>query len=165
MKHINSENLCNKAKSTAVVFLTAAIIFLSSYGTGGTPEETSAQPMTAPLIYAHINDTVLTILPAENTSAEAFVKMLQTNDITMGLHDYGGFEKVGPIGSELPRNDEQITTEAGDIILYQGNQLSIYYDENTWGFTRLGKIQNISQTQLQEILGDGDVTVVFSLKK
>ena len=53
----------------------------------------------------------------------------------------------------------------GDIILYQGNQITIYYDTNTWNFTKLGKIENITQKELKEILGDGDVTVTFSLNK
>ena len=71
---------------------------------------------------------------------------------------------MGPLPWELPRNDEQITTEPGDIILYQGNQLTIYYDENTWSFTRLGKIKYVTKEELLEALGDGDVTVSFWLE-
>ena len=81
------------------------------------------------------------------------------------MHDYGSFEKVGPLGSSLPANDTQITTEPGDVILYQGNQITIYYDVNSWNFTRLGKVQDLSQKELNSILGDGDVTVRFSLQK
>ena len=65
----------------------------------------------------------------------------------------------------MTRNDKNITTMPGDIILYQGNQITIYYDTNTWNFTKLGKIENITQKELKEILGDGDVTVTFSLNK
>lgn len=74
---------------------------------------------------------------------------------------YGNFEKVGPLPFELPRNDETITTEPGDIILYQGNQITIYYDENTWNFTRLAKIDNVTREELLDVLGSGDVTVTF----
>ena len=72
-------------------------------------------------------------------------------------------EKVGSLGQDLPVNDEQITTEAGDLILYQGNSLVIYYAPNTWNFTRLGKINGVSAEELQDILGEGDVTVTLSL--
>ena len=81
------------------------------------------------------------------------------------MSDYANFEKVGSLGFSLPRNDKDITTMPGDIILYQGNQITIYYDTNTWNFTKLGKIENITQKELKEILGDGDVTVTFSLNK
>ena len=81
------------------------------------------------------------------------------------MSDYANFEKVGPLGFSLPRNDKSITTTPGDIILYQGNQITIYYDTNTWNFTKLGKIENLTQKELKEILGNGDVTVTFSLNK
>ena len=81
------------------------------------------------------------------------------------MSDYANFEKVGPLGFSLPRNDKSITTTPGDIILYQGNQITIYYDTNTWNFTKLGKIEDVTQKELKEILGNGDVTVTFSLNK
>lgn len=101
---------------------------------------------------------------AENSSAEAFFEKLKEGRLDLELHDYGSFEKVGPLPWELPANDEQITTEPGDIILYQGDQLTIYYDENTWNFTRLGKIKYVTKEELLEALGDGDVTVSFWLE-
>lgn len=117
------------------------------------------------IIYADTGKTILEIEPADNSSAEAFVSLLEKGDLTVDMHDYGGFEKVGPIGSKLPTNDENITTEPGDVILYQGDQITIYYDTNTWDFTRLGKVRNLSQSELKEALGDGDVRIVFSLNK
>lgn len=116
------------------------------------------------MIYAKIGDETLTIRPEENSSAEAFVALLQEGDLTVAMHDYGGFEKVGPLGTDLPTNDESITTEPGDVILYQGNQITIYYDTNTWRFTRLGRVQGMTADRLREVLGSGDPTVVFSLK-
>ncbi len=117
-----------------------------------------------PMIYAYINDHVLTIKPARNSSAEAFISLLHTGDLTVDMEDYGGFEKVGPIGSALPRNDEPVTTEPGDVILYQGTRITIYYDVNNWNFTRLGKVQGLTQAELKRILGSGNVTVRFSLR-
>jgi hypothetical protein len=79
------------------------------------------------------------------------------------MRDYGNMEKVGSLGTSLPRNDEQITTEPGDLILYQGSAFVIYYAPNSWNFTRLGKINGVTQEELKEILGTGDVEVTLSL--
>ena len=119
----------------------------------------------------------LTATLVDNSSATAFYEVLKKGPLTVDMHDYGSFEKVGPLGTTLPRNDTQITTTAGDIILYQGNQITIYYDTNSWNFTRLGKVvstlrQNsgtassttsITQAELKKILGKGDVTAVFNI--
>lgn len=110
-----------------------------------------------------VNGHTLNAALADNTSAKALVGLLEEEPLTLELSDYGNFEKVGSLPKSLPRNDEQITTEPGDIILYLGNQLTIYYDVNTWNFTRLGKIDDVTQAELKEILGSGDVTVTLSL--
>lgn len=117
------------------------------------------------MFYAHVNGKVLKILAAENSSADAFLDLLKSGDVPVEMHDYGSFEKVGPLGTTLPRNDEQITTGPGDVILYQGDQITIYYDVNNWSFTRLGKVQDLSQAELKDILGSGNVTVTFSLSE
>lgn len=108
-------------------------------------------------------DTTFTAAFADNSSAEALKELLAEGPLTINMSDYASMEKVGPIGTNLPRNDEQITTGAGDIILYQGNSLVIYYDTNSWNFTRIGKINDVTQAELLEAFGDGDVTVTFSL--
>lgn len=116
-------------------------------------------------IYIKINGQILWANLENNSSAEAFVEKLQEGDITIEMHDYANFEKVGNLGFSLPTNDVNITTSYGDIILYQGNQITIYYDTNTWNFTKLGKIEDVSQKELIDILGDGDVVVTFSLNE
>ena len=107
--------------------------------------------------------TELTATLVENSSTSALIELLKNNPLTIEMRDYGNMEKVGSIGATLPRNDEQITTVPGDIILYQGNALVIYYAPNSWNFTRLGKIDNINQEDLKTALGDGDVTVTLTL--
>lgn len=97
----------------------------------------------------------------DNSSAKAFAELLKSGPLTVSAHDYGSFEKVGDLGTALPRNDQQITTSAGDIILYQGNQITVYYAQNTWSFTRLGRIDDPSG--LREALGSGDVAITFTL--
>lgn len=97
----------------------------------------------------------------DHSSAAAFTEKLSEGPLSLELHDYGGFEKVGALPWDLPTNDARITTKPGDIILYQGNQLTVYYDENTWSFTRLASIGNTSKEALLDALGDGNVTVRF----
>ena len=80
------------------------------------------------------------------------------------MHDYGNFEKVGPLPQSLPTNDQRITTSPGDTILYQGNQVTIYYDANTWSFTRLAKIEDATRESLLTVFGIGDVEVTLSLQ-
>ena len=106
----------------------------------------------------------LTATLTDNSSARAFYELLQKGSITVAMHDYGNFEKVGSLPSSLPRNDTQITTEPGDIILYQGNQITFYYDTNSWNFTRLGKVDGVTKSELKKILGKGNVTVVLSIQ-
>ena len=77
---------------------------------------------------------------------------------------YPNFEKVGDLPESLPANDEHIDTDYGDLILYLGHRFVIYYDKNSWDFTKLGHIDNITQDELKDILGESDVTVTLSLK-
>jgi len=107
--------------------------------------------------------TTLTATLVDNSSAAALIELLKKNPLTIEMRDYGNMEKVGAIGTTLPRNDEQITTSPGDIILYQGNALVIYYAPNSWNFARLGKIDNITQNELKAVLGEGNVTVTLAL--
>ena len=116
-------------------------------------------------LYIKINNKTLTAALEDNSSVDALLEKLKQGDIIIEMSDYANFEKVGLLGFSLPRNDKSITTTPGDIILYQGNQITIYYDTNTWNFTKLGKIENLTQKELKEILGNGDVTVTFSLNK
>lgn len=101
---------------------------------------------------------------ADNSSARAFAEKLKNGDLTVRMEDYSNFEKVGSLGFSLPTNDTRIVTSPGDVILYQGRYITIYYDRNTWSFTRLGKIEGATKEGLLSILGRGDVTVTFSLE-
>ena len=107
----------------------------------------------------------LTATLNDNSSSRALVEFLEKGSITIEMHDYGNFEKVGSLPTSFPRNDTQITTEPGDIILYQGNQITFYYDTNSWNFTRLGKIDGATKDGLKKIFGKGKVTAALSLRK
>lgn len=128
--------------------------------TAGPDEETEPSEEESALKIT-VGDYEFTATFADNPSAEEFRELLAQGPVTVTMEDYGGFEKVGPLGTTLTRSDEQITTEPGDVILYQGNQITIYYGTNSWNFTRLARIDD--PTDLQEKLGAGTVQVTFSL--
>ena len=127
------------------------------------PSEDPSENRLEDTMYIHIGKHTLPVRMADNSSAEALLALLKKGDITVAAHDYGSFEKVGSLGTELPTNDERITTAPGDVILYQGAQITVYYDTSSWSFTRLGKVQGVTADELRAILGDGDVTMVLSL--
>ena len=116
-------------------------------------------------LYITIGGVTKSATLVSNSSTEALIAQLQQGDITYQAHDYGDFEKVGPLGYTFPQNNEQITTVPSDLILYQGSNLCIYYDINSWSFTRIGKIDNATQDEIKTFVhaGGGDVTVKLSL--
>ena len=124
----------------------------------------SAQTEATVKLKIHVNDTTFTATLEENSSAEVFVEFLMQGDLTLDMHDYGNFEKVADLPRSFPRNDTQIDTDAGDIILYRGKSITIYYDKNSWNFTPLGKIDNVNKKRLKEILGKGNVKATFSVE-
>lgn len=126
--------------------------------------ENNNEPMDTKTISIKVGSQTLTMTLADNSSARALVDKLKEGDLTVNMQDYSNFEKVGPLGFSLPTNDTQITTGPGDVILYQGRNLVIYYDRNSWSFTRLGKIEGATRQSLLSVLGNGDVTVTLSIK-
>lgn len=116
-------------------------------------------------MYITINGKTVSCNLVDNSSAKTLAESLFNNAITYEADDYGNFEKVGDLGITLPQNDEPISTVPGDVILYQGSKICLYYDKNSWTFTRLGKIEDLSQDALKEFLavGEGPVHVTLSL--
>lgn len=114
------------------------------------------------VINLKVNNHVLKVKLEDNSAAKALMNKLKRGDVTIHAEDYGGFEKVGDLGFSLPRSDKYITTSAGDIVLYEGDEISLFYNSNSWSYTKLGKVQNIKD--LKKILGTGDVKLVLSLK-
>lgn len=98
----------------------------------------------------------------DNAAVDALVEMMKDGPVTIQMSDYAGFEKVGALGVSLPTSNSQTTTQAGDIVLYQGSQIVLFYGANSWSYTRLGKIDDL--TGWAEALGGGDVSVTFSLE-
>ena len=110
-----------------------------------------------------VDGNTMTATLTDNEATRELTKLLEHGDLTIRMSDYGGFEKVGVLPQSLPTSSTQITTEPGDIMLYQGNQMVIFYGSNSWSYTRLGKIDGATTSNLRQFLGNGDVTLTLSL--
>ena len=117
-------------------------------------------------MYLTIGGMTKTATLVGNSSTEALVAQLQQGDITYEAHDYGNFEKVGDLGQSFPTADHQVTTSAGDIVLYNGNNICIFYGSNSWSYTRIGKLDGMSAEDVRRFVnaGGGNVTVTLSLQ-
>lgn len=131
-----------------------------------TGDETGQEPGTVleeteMKLNVEVNGTTFTATLEDNAAVDAFVEMMREAPVVIEMNDYSGFEKVGPLGTSLPASNSQTTTQAGDIVLYNSNQIVIFYGSNSWSYTKLGKIDDL--TGWEEALGSGDVTVTFSI--
>ena len=114
-------------------------------------------------ILMKIGDEAVTIAWEDNESVAALAELLREQPMSIQMSMYGGFEQVGSFGTSLPRDDKQTTTQAGDIVLYSGSQMVVFYGSNSWAYTRLGRITDKSAEELEELLGNRDVTITLEL--
>ena len=110
-----------------------------------------------------IGETLVDVEWEDNESVEALKELCQEGPLTIRMSMYGGFEQVGSVGQSLPRDDNQTTTQAGDIVLYSGDQIVVFYGSNSWAYTRLGHITDKSAQEMAELLGNGDVTITIKM--
>ena len=127
--------------------------------------ESFAQTMEEKM-YITIGDETHTVTMEDNVGTRALVAALQTDNITYPAHDYGSFEKVGYVGQSFPTADHQTTTSAGDLVLYNGDNICIFYGSNSWPYTRIGKLDNLSADQVRRFVkaGEGEVSITLSLQ-
>ncbi len=127
-------------------------------------------PTTAPNQQANkrlmlkIGDKKVDVSWEENESVGALMDMCKDSPLEIQMSMYGGFEQVGSLGTNLPRNDSQTTTSSGDIVLYSGNQIVVFYGSNSWSYTRLGHITDQDNEGMAELLSQGDVTITISVE-
>ena len=126
-----------------------------------TPVETSSEEETDMKINVDVGGESFTATLENNAATAALVDMLESGSLVIEMSDYAGFEKVGSLGTRLPSSNRQLTTSSGDIVLYNSSQIVIFYGSNSWSYTLLGRIDDL--TGWAEALGSGDVTVTFSL--
>ena len=127
----------------------------------------SAVPPVSPkseTLSLRIGDTPVSVEWEKNESVSALRELTRESPLTVSLSMYGGFEQVGSIGQSLPRDDVQTSTNAGDIVLYSGNQIVIFYGSNSWAYTRLGHITDQDAAGMQSLLGQGDVSITITLE-
>ena len=129
-----------------------------------TAEENAQQEETEMKMKVQVGDTIFTATLAENSSVDALKELMADGSLTLHMSDYANMEKGADLGTTLPQNNEQMNTQAGDIILYQGRTFVIYYDTNSWSLTPIAKIDNVDAEELKEALGTGDVTVTLSIE-
>lgn len=125
-----------------------------------TEEQTRDEKMR---INIKINNSVFTATLEDNDAAKEFYEMMKNGSVIIEMSDYSGFEKVGPLGKNLSSDDKQTRTKKGDIVLYNGNQIVMFYGSNSWSYTRLGKIEDLNGWE--EALGSGDITAEFTVKQ
>ena len=127
-------------------------------------EEASVPAETSPTeeltMMLKIDDTEIAVRWEDNESVESLKDLIREAPLTINMSMYGGFEQVGSLGTSLPRNDVQTTTEAGDIVLYSGNQIVVFYGSNSWAYTRLGHVE-LSAPEMSDLLSHGDVTITL----
>ena len=161
----------NPISIVLVFLLTLTLLGCGSSPAQSTPtnkptKETQVQPATpTPEAEAReltINDTEVVVDWEENESVRELLELCTKQPLVIEMSMYGGFEQVGPVGQSLPRNDSQTTTKAGDIVLYSGNQIVIFYGSNSWAYTRLGRITDQDAAGMAALLGNGNVTITIT---
>lgn len=135
----------------------------SSKTTSETSSETAADTTKELQMKLFINDSEVSVTWEDNESVKALKDLAGSEGIEINMSMYGGFEQVGPIGQSLPINDEQITTQAGDIVLYSGDQIVVFYGSNSWSYTSLGKIDDKTAEELEVMLSNGDVVLKIKM--
>ena len=122
--------------------------------------ETDAENME---LIMKIDGTEVSVAWENNESVDAIRNLAASGGLEINMSMYGGFEQVGSIGQSIPRSDEQTTTKAGDIVLYSGNQVVVFYGSNSWAYTRLGRITGKTEQELAEMLGKKNVVLSFEI--
>ena len=153
-----------KRQIMLILLLILSLPALPACGASAAAPEPEAQTeeVTEMTMHLKIGDTAVETAWENNASVEALKVLCADEPLVVEMSMYGGFEQVGSIGKRLPRSDVQITTKAGDLVLYSGNQLVVFYGSNSWAYTRLGHITDRSAKEMAELLGSGDVTITIS---
>ena len=141
-----------------ISMLLALALLCAGIGMAETGNEQEAETMRM-----WIGETVVQVAWEDNDAVRSLRALVARQPLTIEMSMYGGFEQVGSIGTDLPRNDAQTTTQAGDIVLYAGDQMVVFYGSNSWAYTRLGKVTDKTAGEMAELLSRGDVTITVAM--
>ena len=144
-------------KTLISILLTLALLCMG-IGMAETSESQEAETMKL-----WIGEAAVSVVWEDNDAVRALRKLVAEQPLTIEMSMYGGFEQVGSIGTDLPRNDTQTTTQAGDIVLYAGDQMVVFYGSNSWAYTRLGRVTDKTAGEMAELLSGGDVTITVAM--
>ncbi len=136
----------------------------TSSGTESSQNITSEERVVEKILSLAINGQSVSVQWEGNESVEALKELVKDKPLTIQMSMYGGFEQVGSLGTSLPRNDRQTTTISGDIVLYSGNQIVVFYGSNSWAYTRLGHVTDKNAAEMTELLSKGNVTLEILMK-
>lgn len=145
----------------SLLIAVCCMFFHTACGTASDKDNDAQDPEGTKMI-VQIGDTKFTATLYDNAAVNEFVDMMKEGPVSIDMNDYSGFEKVGSLGKTLSAEDKQTTTEPGDIVLYNKNQIVMFYGSNSWSYTRIGKIDDLSGWK--EALGSGSITAIFSLE-
>lgn len=148
-------------KQTLMIML--SMLFCSCFSGSS---DAVAQSASAQTMYITIDGISRPATLVSNAATQALVQRLQQGAITVTLNSSGGFEIWGALGFSLPTSNQQITAQPGDVILYNGSNICIFYGSNSWSYTRLGHIDGLSEAELRSFLkaGESDISVTLSLQ-
>lgn len=111
----------------------------------------------------YVNDRKLPVTWEDNDSVAEIISIVNNDSLTVEMSMYGGFEQVGELGRNITRNDRQMTTSYGDIVLYSGSNIVIFYGSNSWSYTKLGHV-DLSQQEMTDLLGNGDIRITLTME-
>ncbi len=129
-------------------------------GMGGIGGE-NAEGTAVPKLKMKIDGLELAVIWEDNESVDALIELASVSPVRVEMSMYGGFEQVGSLGTGIPRNDVQTTTQAGDIVLYSGDRIVVFYGSNSWAYTRLGRIGGMSRSELADLLSRGPAELIL----
>ncbi len=155
------------------VFAVVAALFVTSVGVGmyfrdnGQKEDSDSPPMDPEVKAMELVLTVdgkeVKVAWEDNPSVDA-LKVLAKDTLTINMTEYGNFEQTGSIGRSIVSNDTHIDVGSGDVVLYNSRQVCLYFNDNSYDFTRLGKITGMTESEITEMLDKSGVTAVLTLK-
>jgi diketogulonate reductase-like aldo/keto reductase len=151
-----------KAVSVISAMLPVLIMAVLLSGRAWASQESERETLDMSRLKLMIGENEVPVVWEENESTAALFEKAEDHPVTVDMAMYGGFEQVGPLGFDLPANDEQTTTSPGDIVLYSGNQIVVFYGSNSWAYTRLGRV-DLDPQAMMDLLGGGDVTLDISV--
>lgn len=154
-----------KIKYSVIGIIALVVVCFSACAEAAATSNSGAEKMSNIKINVTVNGVSKTATLADNASVRALIELLKKGSVTVRTNDYGGFEKVGTWGGSLPQNNKQLSTKPGDIVLYTGNNICFFYNDSSWSYTLLAKLDITDVQEIRTFLnaGGGATDIVLSM--